>query len=92
MGAWIETVLACERSRLPAVAPRVGAWIETTYRLQRWAAETVAPRVGAWIETAKADKPTWGYESLPVWERGLKRVRACVVFVLIVDIKRKNLK
>ena len=75
MGAWIETVLACERSRLPAVAPRVGAWIETTYRLQRWAAETVAPRVGAWIETPSWSSPPKTKPSLPVWERGLKHVR-----------------
>ena len=38
----------------------------------------VAPHVGAWIETAVEQKWKPFEESLPMWERGLKRfVGAC---------------
>ena len=55
------------------VAPYVGAWIETTDGLYYEAYTIVAPYVGAWIETYGKEKGICVYQSLPTWERGLKR-------------------
>ena len=54
------------------VAPLVGAWIEITSRSLLHATHPVAPLVGAWIEIHKGYVYGRGYQSLPLWERGLK--------------------
>ena len=52
----------------------MGAWIETTLTNVGESVDLVAPHVGAWIETEIfALMPIYD-ESLPMWERGLKRV------------------
>ena len=71
VGAWIETTPRC-----PFVAPRVGAWIETSCTAAPIGWRRVAPRVGAWIETPSPALWTSPMASLPVWERGLKLLRA----------------
>ena len=52
----------------------MGAWIETPAGCSSGAASAVAPYMGAWIETASM--PGYGpiHTSLPIWERGLKRL------------------
>ena len=47
---------------------------------------TVAPYVGAWIETALSPTPYRLAKSHPMWVRGLKQLRACI----LRDIKRSH--
>ena len=55
------------------VAPHVGAWIETKLEYYRKRNGDVAPHVGAWIETYHLLLTPPLLQSLPIWERGLKR-------------------
>ena len=54
------------------VAPLVGAWIEINFWILKAVESRVAPLVGAWIEICKYLYRGGIYESLPLWERGLK--------------------
>ena len=54
------------------VAPHVGAWIETSAFRDDFEKSFVAPHVGAWIETKLSKSMAKGYESHPMWVRGLK--------------------
>ena len=54
------------------VAPRVGAWIEMFKAWKSCSLVSVAPRVGAWIEIDCYFIDKVIFQSLPVWERGLK--------------------
>ena len=73
VGAWIETYLYHLQRQYVSVAPFVGAWIETSVILANTIVFPVAPFVGAWIETIWKSIPAKRLESLPSWERGLKR-------------------
>ena len=74
---WVRGLKRLPASRAKAnsqVAPRVGAWIETISITYNSIWLNVAPRVGAWIETVIKDPENYGFESHPVWVRGLKHV------------------
>ena len=62
------------------VAPRAGAWIETSFTGGFRHDDSVAPRAGAWIETFKYRSDQSDKRSLPVRERGLKRIYVIKVF------------
>ena len=66
--------LAHDEIYIDEVAPHVGAWIETRMIHSTYLDNPVAPHVGAWIETCVyAGVLHRKQESLPMWERGLKR-------------------
>ena len=52
----------------------MGAWIETVDNPNIFFTIRVAPHVGAWIETVNGGVAYVPAASLPMWERGLKRV------------------
>ena len=54
------------------VAPLVGAWIEIYIFEKIPTGINVAPLVGAWIEIDQLVHSALGFQSLPLWERGLK--------------------
>ena len=57
---------------LEIVAPFVGAWIEIVVLIAFCKIAVVAPFVGAWIEINLSHMQNVLFESLPLWERGLK--------------------
>ena len=73
-GAWIEACCPINDHTLMVVAPRAGAWIEAFGHALRRARPGVAPRAGAWIEARGPAPVVVSLMSLPVRERGLKRV------------------
>ncbi len=54
------------------VTPRVGVWIEILRLPLLQILQVVTPRVGVWIEIRKPRHFRKPWQSLPVWECGLK--------------------
>ena len=72
VGAWIEISILLSTFVNGVVAPLVGAWIEIDALWLPTLSLLVAPLVGAWIEIAIPTVRYPNFQSLPLWERGLK--------------------
>ena len=72
VGVWIEIPVHLLPYPSPNVTPLVGVWIEIACERWRKYLDVVTPLVGVWIEMTLSIKDQPRYQSLPLWECGLK--------------------